>query len=106
MPVGDSLSTWATVVLMVPFGILLAMSVFGVDARLATPRAGRSARVRFCEIGDDGTPELADPDGRLWKTRKPVRNIVLEKGVVPIRRAADDSINLSMQKGYVAGMGN
>lgn len=71
---GDSLSTWATVVLMIPFGILLAMAVFGLDTRLATPRAGRSSRVRFCEVDANGEADLADPDGRIWRRNGPERD--------------------------------
>lgn len=71
---GDALSNWATVVLMIPFGILLAMAVFGLDTRLATPRTGRSLRVRFCEVGANGQAELADPDGRVGRRESPERN--------------------------------
>lgn len=71
MPVADSLSTWATMVLMLPFGILLAMTIFGVDEKLAAPTGRRPVRVRFCEVGPDGRGDLADPDGHLLKRRIP-----------------------------------
>lgn len=65
MPGAESISTWGTLVLMLPFGLLLALAVFGVDERLAAPRR-RSLRVRFCEMGTNGQPEMADPDGAAW----------------------------------------
>lgn len=74
MPGPDSLSPWATLVLMLPFGVLLAMSMFGVDERLAAPKAKR-LRARFCEVGADGRAELTDPDGSGWRPRR------LERGV-------------------------
>lgn len=66
MPGPESISTWGTVVLMLPFGLLLALAVFGADERLAAPKR-RSLRVRFCEMGSDGQPEMADPDGVAWR---------------------------------------
>lgn len=69
MPAADSLSTWATVILMLPFGILLAMTIFGVDEKMAAPAARRPVRVRFCEVASDGTGILADPDGHLLEDR-------------------------------------
>ncbi|MFP5237301.1 MAG: hypothetical protein ACLGSD_15490 [Acidobacteriota bacterium] len=65
MPEPDSISTLGTLVLMLPFGLLLALAVFGVDERLAAPKR-RSVRVRFCEMGANGQPEMADPDGAAW----------------------------------------
>lgn len=66
MPGPESISNWGTLVLMLPFGLLLALAVFGVDERLAAPKR-RSLRVRFCEMGADGQPEIADPDGAVWR---------------------------------------
>jgi hypothetical protein len=66
MPGAESISTWGTLVLMLPFGLLLALAVFGADERLAAPKR-RSLRVRFCEMGADGQPEIADPDGAVWR---------------------------------------
>lgn len=68
MPGPESISTWGTLVLMLPFGLLLALAVFGVDERLAAPKR-RTLRVRFCEMGADGQPEMADPDGAAWGFR-------------------------------------
>jgi hypothetical protein len=65
MPGPESISTWGTLVLMAPFGLLLALAVFGADERLAAPKR-RRLRVRFCEMGTDGQPVMADPDGTAW----------------------------------------
>lgn len=62
MPGSDSLSPLGTLVLMLPFVLLLAMSIFSIDERLATPKR-RRLRVRFCELEPDGQPKMADPDG-------------------------------------------
>ena len=80
MPFGDSLSPLATMVLMIPLGILLAMALFGVDERLAAPRGARHPRMRFCEVGRDGRAELTDPDGHIWQSRKSDSDTSVEGG--------------------------
>ncbi len=65
------LPAWATLVLMLPFGALLALSLFGLDERIAAPRSRQRSRLRFCEMGDDGQPNVIDPGGKAVKI-KPV----------------------------------
>lgn len=58
----DSLSGWGTLILMLPFLALLALSLFGLDESLATPRRRFRPRRRFCELTADGQWRLLDPD--------------------------------------------
>lgn len=79
----DSLSSWATVVVMIPFGVLLTMTIFGLDTGLVKPRSGRLFRVRFCE-DSDGRGELAQPDGHIWEDRRPRRDAIFPSGAQEI----------------------
>ena len=63
------LPAWATLVLMLPFGALLALSLFGLDERIAAPRSRQRSRLRFCEMGDDGQPNVIDPGGKALKIK-------------------------------------
>lgn len=68
---GESLSNFATAVLMAPFGVLLALAILRLDTRLAAPRTARSLRVRFCEVGSEGDSALSDPDGHRCPSQNP-----------------------------------
>ena len=63
---------WDTAILIAPFFGLLALWMFGLDERVATPRE-RRARRRFCHTGPDGRAEFCDPDGRTVKRVRATR---------------------------------
>lgn len=58
---------WDTVILVVPILALLAMMMFKLDERCASPRRSQGARRPFCEVGGSHPPAFSDPDGRLWR---------------------------------------
>lgn len=60
----DSLSGWATLILMLPFVGLLGLSLFGLGGSLAAPRRRFRNRRRFCELMEDGQLRLLDPDAQ------------------------------------------
>ncbi len=62
------LSEWDTLVLMVPFLVVLAIGMFGLDERIATRKHAAKGRRFFCEVGKNGCSFLSDPDGKQWKT--------------------------------------
>jgi len=53
-----------TLVLTIPFFGMLAMTMFGLDERIATPRKRPGARRFFCETEGTGRAFLSDPDGK------------------------------------------
>ncbi len=57
-----STSILGTIILMLPVGALMGMSLFGLDARLAAPRRERSKAL--CGFDGEGKLVLLDPDGR------------------------------------------
>ena len=57
-------SGWDTALIIVPFIGMTALSLFGLDERLASPKRTRKARRGFCELDRWGDPFLSDPDGR------------------------------------------
>jgi hypothetical protein len=59
-------SGWDTALLMVPFVGLMALSVFRLDERIATPRPHKKTRREFCHQDRHGNPFLFDPDGKPW----------------------------------------
>lgn len=59
-----SISGLDTLVLMVPFAIILAMGVLGLDGQIAAPKQNRRGRRYFCELGGNGVMDFPDPDGR------------------------------------------
>ncbi len=64
---GTTLVTgWDTVLLMVPFAVLMFLAMFGLDAHIAASRQGRGRRPRLCEIDAAGQPLMWDPDGKTW----------------------------------------
>ena len=58
------LSTWDTLLIMVPLVGMMALGMFGMDERLASPRTHVPRRHKFCGLDEDGQPFLSDPDGR------------------------------------------
>lgn len=79
MPGPDSLSSLGTFVLMLPFGLLLAMSIFGMDKRFAAPKR-RKLQIHFCELEPDGQPDMADPDGHPWQPSRHHEGAQVRKG--------------------------
>jgi hypothetical protein len=62
-PVTPSLDTFF---LVMPFLVILAMAMFGLDERFAS-RRGKPARRRvFCEVDGEGRFAPSDPDGTPW----------------------------------------
>lgn len=59
----ENISYLSTFLLMAPIAILMILSMFGLDERLAG-KARRCGRRRFCELDGSGDPLLLDPDGR------------------------------------------
>jgi len=58
---------WDTLLVAVPFVVLLAMSIFRLDEVIAAPKRGRIQR-RTGGTDIDGNPILCDPDGRpSWR---------------------------------------
>jgi hypothetical protein len=51
-----------TILLALPFIGLMAMCVFGLDERLASPKTVIPRRKKFCELV--GQVTFSDPDGR------------------------------------------
>ena len=49
--------------LVLPIGALLAMMLFGLDERLASPKRKPGAGRTFCEVDGSG---CSDPDGKCW----------------------------------------
>ena len=58
-----------TLVLAIPFLGLLAMMMFGLDERSATPRRRPVSRRFFCGVDGANRAFLSDPDGTLWQKR-------------------------------------
>ena len=52
-----------SLLIAVPFIVLLLSSVFGLDQLLATPKTAASRRRPACGIDEAGEPILYDPDG-------------------------------------------
>jgi hypothetical protein len=61
------LSEWDTLVIMIPFLGLMALGMFRLDERFASPKASVPRRQKFCGVDGDGAPLLSDPDGRPWR---------------------------------------
>ena len=79
LPGGD------TFVLAFPFLAVLAMAMFGLDERAATPKQSSRARRSFCGVDGSGRALLSDPDGKPW-LKVPIRQI--EGQLVSSRGAA------------------
>ena len=58
LPSGD------TIVIILPFLGLMAMSILGLDERFAAPKMAIPRRRKFCEVAKDGHISFSDPDGR------------------------------------------
>jgi hypothetical protein len=65
---------WDTMVLMVPFVVVLVMAMLHVDELLATPKQSPRARRFFCGVDPQDLPYMSDPDGRPWRKNR-VRQI-------------------------------
>lgn len=60
------LSGWDTALLIVPFAALMAMAMFGLDERLASPSGPPRRNRKFCGVDSEGQPVVSDPDGKRW----------------------------------------
>jgi hypothetical protein len=70
---GPLLPALDTFVLVIPFVVILAMGMFGLDERFVS--RGRTPKRRsFCEVGGEGRHFVSDPDGKPWK-KYPQRQI-------------------------------
>ena len=58
LPSGD------TIILIVPFLGLMAMTMLRLDEHLASPKVVIPRRRKFCEVAGDGQISFSDPDGR------------------------------------------
>jgi hypothetical protein len=57
---------WDTCVLSIPFLVILGMTLFRLDERLASSRGVPKRRRSFCEVDSSGYQFLSDPDGQSW----------------------------------------
>ncbi len=64
MHFANDFPTFDTIVLVVPFLALMAMSMLRLDERFAAPKAAIPRRKKFCEMAEDGHISFSDPDGR------------------------------------------
>ena len=46
---------------------ILALTIFGLDERFATPKRTPGTRRFFCEVDGKGRRFISDPDGRPWQ---------------------------------------
>jgi hypothetical protein len=61
------MGTLDTSLMVVPFLVILAMGMFGLDERAARPRHPAKTRRFFCEVDGKGRAFLSDPDGQPWQ---------------------------------------
>jgi hypothetical protein len=59
-----------TLLVAIPFFIVLVISAFRLDQIIATPRIPLSRRRPRCGIDESGEPVLRDPDGKLSQSRR------------------------------------
>ena len=59
-------SNWDTVVLIVPFLVILAMFLLHLDERFASPKHAPKRRRSFCGVDPNDLPYVSDPDGKPW----------------------------------------
>ena len=60
------LSGWDTLIVMAPLVGLMALGMFGVDGKMASPQSDRKHPRTFCTTNQGGQSSLTDPDGRPW----------------------------------------
>jgi hypothetical protein len=65
------MSTTDTLLIAIPFVIMLLINVFRLDQIIAAPKAALSGRQLRCGTDRFGEPILCDPDGRLSKSPRP-----------------------------------
>jgi len=61
-------SGWDTVLVAVPFLIMLAVGFFHLDEVIYAPKSRSTHRRPPAGVDQDGLPILCDPDGRRWRT--------------------------------------
>jgi len=59
-------SGWDTVVVVVPFLVIVTMGIFRLDSILASPRTGEKLMRTIYGNDINGEPVCCDPDGRPW----------------------------------------
>ena len=66
-------TNWDTLLVAIPFLIVLAVGFFHLDEVLATPKSRLAQQRRPVRgIDENGMQILCDPDGRRWKPRAKV----------------------------------
>jgi hypothetical protein len=59
------LSSRDTLLIAVPFVVILMITIFRLDQIIASPREPLTGRRLACGLDEHGEPLLRDPDGRL-----------------------------------------
>ncbi len=64
MNVVKDLSFLDMVLLMAPIALLMFLTMFRMDERVASRQTRVGSQRKFCEVGRDGRGILSDPDGK------------------------------------------
>ena len=62
-----------TLLVALPFAVLLLLSIFRLDHLIASPKPVLFRRRPACGVDRSGEPILRDPDGRLSGSRRSTR---------------------------------
>jgi hypothetical protein len=64
-----------TVLVAIPFALMVFMTVFRLDEAIATPKRSLNGRRLGCGLDEYGEPVLRDPDGQVAKLRRSRKRI-------------------------------